>query len=95
MAGGQSSDSVELLYLADINSGWVISPTMPTVTTYATMVQFQNSVIVAGGEGGADGVHLYRLSAPDGSWEELEQTLKERRAEHVAFLVPDDLVSCY
>ena len=59
------------------------------------MVEYQNSVILVGGEGGVKGQEMYQLSSPDGPWVEMQQTLKEGRTKHVAFLIPDQIVDCH
>ena len=98
-AGGHSLtylDSVELLFIERGESNaWVMGPSLPNAALGSTMVEFQNSVILIGGEGGVDGHHLYQLSLPNGTWVELKQTLKEERSRHVSFLVPDKLVNCH
>jgi hypothetical protein len=102
VAGGYFSNSVELLFLdGNKNSGsWVSGPSLPKSAWLSTMIEFQNSVILVGGkEGGSgdgvDGQHLYQLTSPNGTWVEMEQTLKKTMSAHVSFLVPDELVSCH
>ena len=97
--------SVELLFMSNFEaqkSGWVMGPKLPKITYAGVMIEFQNSVILVGGVGkyagiedNADGQHLYKLSSPDGPWIEMKQTLKERRDWFVAFLIPDELVTCH
>ncbi len=95
-AGGDYLDSVELLFIerGRINA-WVMGPSLSTTSMMSTMVEYQNSVVLIGGFGGADGRHLYQLSSPNGTWVEMKQTLKEKRFQHVSFLVPDELVNCH
>jgi hypothetical protein len=99
-AGGFNTFSlaeVELLFL-DGNkntSSWISGPYLPRAAWLSTMIEFQNSVILIGGELGVDGRHLYQLTSPSGTWVEMKQTLKEPRAGHVSFLVPDELVNCH
>ena len=100
--GGDNSSvpltSVELLHLEnfqDLDLYWEEGPSLPKTVLGATMVEFENSVILIGGEGEVDGFHLYQLNSPGGPWLEMKQTLKEARSRHVSFLVPDDLVNCH
>ena len=96
-AGGYSTDTVELLFLdGNKNTGsWISGPSLPEAAWLSTMIEFQNSVILIGGELGVDGRHLYQLSSPSGAWVEMKQTLKEPRVGHMSFLVPDELVNCH
>ena len=94
---GAVLSSVELLFL-DSDDGWERGPALPLTTAYGQMVEFDNSVILIGGMGMSpemDGQHLYQLSSAEGSWIEMSQTLNEKRIEHVAFLIPDELVICH
>ena len=59
------------------------------------MIEFQNSVILVGGDGGVDGQHLFQLSSTSGPWVQMKQTLKEPRSKHVSFLIPDALANCH
>ena len=80
--------SVELLLMNEFETseqGWVMGPNLPGKIGYSTMTEYQNSVILVGGEG-VHGQHLYQLSSPTGSWLKMKQTLKESRAQHVSFL---------
>jgi hypothetical protein len=100
VAGGYSAfssylDSVELLFLDNLDAGWVEGPILPGSALQATMVEFQGGVILIGGYGDVDSLHLYQLSSPTGKWTEMKQTLKEARSYHVSFLVPDELVNCH
>ncbi len=98
-AGGNSvggvTASVELLYMEDFNSGWVAGPDLPKEISSAAMVEFQDGVILVGGSGNVGGQNLYQLASPTGAWTMMNQTMKEERSLHVAFLVPDDLVNCH
>jgi hypothetical protein len=94
-AGGGVLKSVELLFLEDINSGWVAGPELPKEVSSATMVEFQDGVILVGGSGNVGGQNLYQLASPTGAWTMMNQTMKEERSLHVAFLVPDELVNCH
>ena len=87
--------SVELLYLDKYESGWMAGPSLPETAIASSMVEFQNSVILVGGDGSVDGQHLYQLSSTSGPWVKMKQTLKEPRAKHVSFLIPDRLANCH
>ena len=69
-----------------------MGPSLPTVIRSSTMNEFQNGVILIGGDKQVD---LYQLTSPTESWTKLKQTLKEARGRHVSFLVPDELVNCH
>jgi hypothetical protein len=75
--------------------GWIEGPSLPDKAFLSTMVEYENSVILIDGDGGVDGLHLFRLDSPQGQWIQLRQTLKQTRFAHVSFLVPDELVNCY
>ena len=70
-------------------SEWISGPSLPNSAMVSTMIEYQNSVIVI------DGAHLYQLSSSSGPWVEMKQTLKEKRALHVSFLIPDYLTNCH
>jgi len=90
-------DSVELLYLDEYgipNEEWIPGPELPKKSSEATMVELENSVILVGG--GVDQQrNLYELSSPEGPWTKMRQSLKTERSYHVAFLVPDEIVTCH
>ena len=92
----QFMSSVELLYLNDDNSvkgDWMMGPELPNSTYGSNMIEYNNSVIMFGGEHTKR--KLYKLSSPKGPWIEMKQKLKEERSHHVSFLVPDELVNCH
>jgi hypothetical protein len=60
-AGGPVLKSVELLFLEDINSGWVAGPELTKEVSSATMVEFQDGVISIGGSGNVGGQNLINL----------------------------------
>ncbi len=102
VAGGENDKdfvlSVELLYLPiDYTKAdkWIIGPPFPKSVKNATMIEYDNSVILIGGRGAVDGFHMYQLSSPYGPWVEMKQTLRKNRMNHVSFLVPDELVQCH
>jgi hypothetical protein len=93
---GAVLNSVELLF-SDSFDGWEKGPALPLTTAYAQMLEFEKSVILIGGMGMSpemDGRHLYQLSSADGTWIEMKPVLNEKRIEHVAFLIPDELAIC-
>ena len=101
-AGGYYIDSIastELLRLNDegkiIGSGWTTGPVLPLSSYYSTIVEFNNTVILVGGDHGVDGRHMYQLSDPEGRWVEMKQILKQSRNRHLSFLVPDEIVNCH
>ena len=94
---GLQLSSVEQLFVEDLKSGWTIGPDLPFNISTAAIVEFEDGLVLVGGFGAeVDGRHLYRLSTPDGTWTEMEQTLKEEyRRGQVAFLIPDELTNCH
>jgi hypothetical protein len=98
-AGGGEMSSVELLYLnkwETNNEGWVSGPSLQNIIGWTAMVELEESLILVGGSNGfVEYSLLFQLSSPEGPWIEMKQTLKEPRAYHSAFLVPDDLVNCH
>jgi len=104
VAGGKDKNnnklsSVQLLFLNAYETsqyGWVQGPSLPKTISAATMTEFQDGVILVGGQSKpiVDGRHLYQLSSPDGPWTEMKQTLKESRRRAVSFLIPDEIVNC-
>ncbi len=103
VAGGYDengiSSSVELAFLNNNTFVWEKGPSLPKPIAEGTMIAFESSVILIGGNQEIDdednGHFLYQLSSPDGNWTEMRQKTKLKRAKHVAFLVPDDIVSCH
>ena len=92
---GKYLTSIELLYLneEDVYKGdWVMGPALPGAVIFSTMVEYKHSVILIGG---VDGRHLYQLSSPSGPWTQMRQALKYNTRKQVAFLVPDQIVSCH
>ena len=90
-----SLKSVELLYLDKYESGWMAGPSLPETAIAPSMIEFQNSVILVGGDGGVDGQHFFQLSSTSGPWVKMKQFLKEPRAMHVSFLIPDAIANCH
>jgi hypothetical protein len=78
------------------HAGWVMGPSLPKTAVWeSSMNEFQNGVILVGGNGQFEGDHLYQLISPNGTWTEMKQTLKVYQYRHVSFLIPDELVSCH
>ena len=97
-AAGDNQPNSELLFLKDYHtsgSGWVQGPDLPSEAFLASMIEFEESVILVGGTEGVDGFHLFKLDSPSGPWVVMEQTLKEKHNRGVAFLVPDEQVNCH
>ena len=98
VAGGQPPLKVELLYLNNLQAGWVYGPSLlgDMMGPESRMIEFQNSVILIGGysEDIAEQLYLYQLSSPNGPWKRMKQNLKQSRMAHVTFLIPDELVDC-
>ena len=91
--------SVELLFLNDYETSkqsWTLGPNLPYLSYAATMIEFQDGVILVGGTGESDvdGSHLYKLSSPNEPWTEMKQTLTEPRSSAVSFLIPDEIANC-
>ncbi len=89
---GNALSSVQLLFMSNYNN-WADGPSLPKEISGSRMVEFQDGVILVGGEGNDN--QLYQLSSPDGPWTEMLQVLKEKRIYPVTFLVPDEIVDCY
>ena len=109
--GSPSVELLNLDHDGSIKGDWVLGPELPKGAPGSTMIEYNNSVILIGGGlfttveqkinnklndfGYLDGLHLYQLFSPNGTWIQMKQTLKTRRKSHVAFLVPDELVNCH
>lgn len=105
-AGGYSTaigslSSVEFLDLTDENSQWVEGPSLPYELMEFQFVTSGNGkeAFAVGGISGRDFQSaILRLSCQDSvescQWELMEQKLQVARKEHVAMLIPDDLVTC-
>ena len=92
---GRPRSYVELLFVDDVNPIWVSGPSLPLTAYQSTLIEFQGSVVLIGGQGKVDGFHLYQLDSPTGNWIEMKQALKEQRSDSIAFLIPDELVDCH
>ncbi len=106
VAGGYLEKSVELLDISGQNS-WTLGPELGQATHGSAMVADANGqdVILVGGTVLSNvgefeaSKSLYVLKKKFGDneeleWVRLEQELKEARSNHVAFGVPDSILSC-
>ena len=95
---GYTLSSVELLLLKHMTGGksvWKPGPELPKKIRGSAMVEFRNGVVLVGGAGDDfDGKRMFRLTSANGSWIQMEQSLKESRLRHVAFFIPDQMTSC-
>jgi len=65
VAGGYQSSKTELLYVDRIGDySWIMGPSLPTNNAVSSMVEFQNSVILIGGQYPIGSRDLYQLSSP-------------------------------
>ena len=92
--------SVELLYLNDdgsSNGGWTWGPQLPTIIKSATMVEYNNTMILIGSvtDLGLADDRLFQLSSPKGPWVTMTQKLTQKRTGFVTFLVNDALAQCH
>jgi hypothetical protein len=97
--------SVEFLFLNEyehLNISWVEGPSLPHIIEKPVMVEFNNGIILVGGNENSkytnSGHQLFQLSSPNGTWMRMSQQLKEKRPysyQHSAFLVPDEMVNCH
>ncbi len=78
-----------------LTPGWILGSSLPLSSNHPSLIELQGRVILIGGHGKSDGMHLYQLDSPDGTWIEMKQTLKERRFDSIAFLIPDELTDCH
>jgi hypothetical protein len=94
---GDDLNSVELLFLENYKNGFNPGPTLPLRVWYLSLVEFRSGVILVGGQykNGTLNQNLYELLSPTAAWTKMKQTLKGKPACDVAFLIPDDLVSCH
>jgi hypothetical protein len=73
-------------------------PSLSTATEFATMVEYEKSLLLVGGKDGQyhdHGLHLWQLTSPmDEKWIKLDQHLDEPRFFNVAFIVPDKILDC-
>jgi hypothetical protein len=87
--------SVEILDLG--GNEWRKGPDLPIGIDSAKMVEDPNGgVILVGVSSNSYRNTLYQLphGGADAVWTKMEQKMKIGRLNHVAFLVPDDVVDC-
>jgi len=103
VAGGTSASksltSVELFnldaYLSGVAGGWESGPDLPTGVIDSAMIEFENGVIVVGGFDFLGDKFLYKLTPASAKWERLPQQLKySYGGKRMAFLIPDEFVTC-
>lgn len=99
VAGGEHEgilDKVELLFLNDVASGWKFGPKLPMNTYYSALVEYDDSVILVGGDGkdSSAPLNFYQLSSSVGPWVQMPHVLPNRITAHLAILIPDELTSC-
>ena len=91
--------SVELLYLDSYNAGtstgWEFGPELPSRVLQAAMFEYEDGVILVGGDSDLAGLSLYKLTPSSSDWEILPQKLSFPRRSHISFLIPDEFVNCY
>ena len=71
---------------------------MNTSIEFATMVEYENSVLLVGGKDDQyldHGLLLWQLKSPlDKEWIHMHQNLDDPRIDNTAFLVPNKMMSC-
>jgi len=100
VTGGNALSSTELLFLNDDGTNeweWVSGPELPAEIKHSTMIEYNNSVILIGGNPWADKLpdNMLQLSSPKGPWTEMSKPFMEGEGSLVGFLVPDELVNCH
>ena len=94
VAGGSSPrlnklSSSELLLVDHATSQWRKGPSLPRSVELATMLRFEDSLILF------DGRFLFRLDDPfNGSWSQVPLNVTTPRSHQTAFLIPDSLADC-
>ena len=78
---------------------WQRGPDLPFEIIFSAMVEDRKGgVVVIGGNSDAneylDSLFQLRHGGKDAKWIKMKQKLKIARNEHVAFLVPDNIVDC-
>lgn len=99
VAGGSNSSETETVELLLQNApNWQPGPSLPSTIAYSSMVQDASGtgVILVGGSHQNTPLNtLYHLNNCHGcEWQLMNQTLKANSYWHVAFGVPDSLVTC-
>jgi hypothetical protein len=102
VAAGYVGGSSKLSSVEILNKGsneWQTGPDLPFGIEFSQMVEDQNGgVVLIGGDSSSVGNldTLYQLphGGQDAGWTKMEQKMNNGRAEHTAFLVPDNIVDC-
>ena len=94
MGGTQSISSVEKINL-DILDAWTAGPTLPYGLNDATSVQYQDSLLVIGGNNGSLTSTILTLNASNpNEWTVREQKLSVGRHKHASVLVSINELNC-
>ncbi len=95
VAGGMQQSknlsSTELLKIGS-SSGWFEGPDLPVPTSMTTMVAFNGSVFLIGGNKEKS---LFQLSSFKEGWIKIPKALAKPRSKHVSLLIPDELANCH
>jgi N-acetylneuraminic acid mutarotase len=94
---GSYMSSVEIL--DECSNEWQTGPELPFGLFSSEMVEGQNKGVVLIGGVSSSSVYLdtlYQLphGGQDAVWTQMEQKMKTGRYQHVAFLIPDNIVDC-
>ncbi len=82
--GGGYLSTTELLYVDRIGSyNWVMGPSLPLANAFATMVEFQNSVILIGGYPASK--DIFQLSSPGANVTNIFLTLLVLQGSYSAY----------
>ncbi len=97
VAGGFYDASVEILDLG--SNEWRNGPDLPFGIAKAQMVEDKNGgVVLVGGYSDIytflDSIFQLSHGGEDAKWIKMEQKLKAGTEDHVAFLIPDNIVEC-
>ena len=85
-------DTVELLPLNDPRE-WKFGPPIPVSTFQSSVVQFDNTFMIAGGFNEYPRTSVLELGT-DLQWS-LKHSLNTARNAHVAFVIPDEWTNCF
>ncbi len=97
-ASGFSSVFSSVEILDEGSNDWLAGPKLPFGIYFSEMVEDQNGgVVLIGGVSKYDTLDtIYQLphGGQDAGWTKMEQKMKTGRYQHVAFLIPDNIVDC-
>ncbi len=98
-ASGFSSVFSSVEILDEGSNEWLAGPKLPFGIYFSEMVEDQNGgVVLIGGVSKSSVIldTLYQLphGGQDAGWTKMEQKMKAGREQHVAFLIPDNIVDC-